>query len=87
MEKGIRLAISLGGDADTQATTAGSVAEAFAGAVPDHVDAEVRRVLDPPLLEVVDRFGRIWVSGLKPRPLLLAATFEVKAGASAPATS
>lgn len=58
VEEAIRLAISLGGDADTQAAIAGSVSEAFAGGVPDHIAAEVRRVLPPPLLEVLDRFVR-----------------------------
>lgn len=56
LEQVIKLAISLGGDADTQAAIAGGVAEAFWGGLPPHIEAEVRRVLDEPLLEVVDRF-------------------------------
>jgi ADP-ribosylglycohydrolase len=35
VESAIRLAISLGGDTDTQAAIAGGIAEAFHGAVPD----------------------------------------------------
>jgi len=55
-EHTLRLAISLGGDADTQAAIAGGVAGAFFGGVPERIEAEVRDVLDPALLEVVDRF-------------------------------
>jgi ADP-ribosylglycohydrolase len=57
-EHTLRLAISLGGDADTQAAIAGSVAEAFWGGVPVHLEEEARAVLDIPLLEVLDRFHR-----------------------------
>jgi len=57
-EHAIRLAISLGGDADTQAAIAGGVAEAFFGGVPERIEAEIRTVLDPPLLGVVERFSR-----------------------------
>ena len=52
----IRLAISLGGDADTQAAIAGAVAEAFYGGVPTRIEEEIKRVLEDPLLGVVDRF-------------------------------
>ena len=56
-EHTLRLAISLGGDADTQAAIAGGVAGAFWGGLPKRIEAEVRDVLDPALLEVVDRFS------------------------------
>jgi ADP-ribosylglycohydrolase len=56
-EHTLRLAISLGGDADTQAAIAGGVAEAFFGGIPQRIETELRAVLDPDLLEVVDRFG------------------------------
>jgi len=56
-EHTLRLAISLGGDADTQAAIAGGVAEAFWGGLPERIEAEIRGVLDPALLEVVDRFS------------------------------
>ena len=59
LEHTLRLAISLGGDADTQAAIAGGVAEAFWGSLPGRIEAEVRDVLDPALLEVVDRFNGI----------------------------
>ena len=57
-EHSIRLAISLDGDADTQAAITGGVAEAFWGRVPERIEEEVRSVLDEPLLEVLDRFTR-----------------------------
>ncbi len=60
-EHAIRLAISLGGDADTQAAIAGSVAEAFFGGVPERVEAEIETVLDPPLLGIVSKFT--WMLG------------------------
>lgn len=56
LEHAIRLAISLGGDADTQAAIAGAVAEAFFGGMPKRIAAEIDAVLDPPLLGVVRRF-------------------------------
>ena len=59
-EHSIRLAISLDGDADTQAAITGGVAEAFWGGVPERLEAEVRAVLDEPLLEVLDRFSRLY---------------------------
>jgi ADP-ribosylglycohydrolase len=59
----LRLAISLGGDADTQAAIAGGVAEAFFGGVPERIEAEIRAVLDPPLIEVVERFSRVLENG------------------------
>ena len=55
-EHTLRLAISLGGDADTQAAIAGGVAEAFWGGVPERIEADVRTVLDEQLLAVLDRF-------------------------------
>ena len=56
-EHTLRLAIALGGDADTQGAIAGGVAEAFWGGLPERIETEVRDVLDPALLEVVDRFS------------------------------
>jgi ADP-ribosylglycohydrolase len=55
-EDAIRNAISLGGDADTLACITGGVAEAFYGGVPTHLAAHVRSLLDPRLLDVIDRF-------------------------------
>ena len=57
-EHTIRLAISLGGDADTQAAIAGGVAEAFFEGMPERIEAEARAMLDEALLAVLDRFSR-----------------------------
>ena len=55
-ESAVRLAISLGGDADTLAAIAGSIAAAFYGGVPGHVREEALARLDEPLSEVVGEF-------------------------------
>jgi ADP-ribosylglycohydrolase len=55
-EGALRLAISLGGDADTMACIAGGIAEAHHGGVPESLEGAVRERLTPDLLEVVDRF-------------------------------
>jgi ADP-ribosylglycohydrolase len=52
----VRLAISLGGDADTMACIAGAIAEPFYGGVPPDVAGPVRDG-SPRLLEIVDRFA------------------------------
>ena len=56
LEDAIRLAVSLGGDADTMACIAGGIAEAFYGGVPDVIETEVRNRLPEDLLDIVDRF-------------------------------
>ena len=58
VEDAIRLAISLGGDADTQAAIAGSVAEAFWGEVTAAIVSETRRKLPDEFLETIDEFNR-----------------------------
>lgn len=59
-EDAIRLAISLGGDADTQAAIAGAIAQAHYGAVPDEIVARVRERLPGEFLAVVDEFEGRW---------------------------
>lgn len=56
VENAIRLAISLGGDADTQATIAGGIAHAWYGDVPAAIVEPVRERLPARLLQVMDRF-------------------------------
>lgn len=56
VEDAIRKAVSLGGDSDTQAAIAGSIAEAYYGSVPREITDRVRTILDPPLWGVVQRF-------------------------------
>ncbi len=55
-ESAIRLAISLGGDSDTMACIAGSIAEPFYGGIPTDVYQTTRTYLDHQLLQVVDEF-------------------------------
>ena len=55
-EDSIRLAISLGGDADTLACITGGIAGAFYRKIPDFMIAKAREVLDPSLLQVTDEF-------------------------------
>jgi ADP-ribosyl-[dinitrogen reductase] hydrolase len=57
VESAIRLAISLGGDADTQAAIAGGIAEAFYGVVPDDIAAEVIARLPHEFLNVMAEFN------------------------------
>jgi ADP-ribosylglycohydrolase len=63
VEDAIRLAISLGGDGDTQAAIAGGIAQAFYGHVPDHIAGPVRERLPPEFIEVVDAFEKAFPSG------------------------
>ena len=66
-ESSVRLAISLGGDADTMACIAGGISEAYYGGVPESVEMSVRKLLTSDLLEVVDRFrGKYSSSSNKP---------------------
>ena len=51
----VRTAVSLGGDTDTIAAMAGSIAEAFYG-VPEELKSECRKRLPEDLLQVLDRY-------------------------------
>lgn len=55
-ESAVRLAISLGGDADTLACIAGGVAQAYYGGVPAKIREEALARLDEPLRLVVEAF-------------------------------
>lgn len=55
-EDTVRLAISLGGDADTLACIAGGIAEAFYGGVPVDIAQRALATLDDGLRQVVFRF-------------------------------
>jgi len=55
-ESAVRLAVSLGGDADTQACIAGAVAEAFYGGVPKHLAENALGLLTTDLLLVCKDF-------------------------------
>ncbi|MDD6222350.1 MAG: ADP-ribosylglycohydrolase family protein [Lachnospiraceae bacterium] len=56
-EEAVRLAVSLGGDADTQADIAGAVAEGYFG-IPEYLKREGRRRLSRPMVKVLERFRR-----------------------------
>ena len=55
-EDAVRNAVSLGGDADTMACIAGSIAEAAYGGVPPEIARPVLATLDSRLRDIVDRF-------------------------------
>ncbi len=55
-EGAVRLAISIGGDSDTIACIAGSIAEAFYKEIPPHITAEVKQRLPDNLWKIVERF-------------------------------
>ena len=57
-EQAIRNAISLGGDADTQAAMAGGIAEAFWGGLPPLLAQETLRRLPQQFIDVIDEFRR-----------------------------
>lgn len=57
-EHAIRLAISLGGDADTQAAIAGGIAEAYFGEVPPRIAEQALARLPRELRNTVDEFMR-----------------------------
>lgn len=56
-EDAIKNAISLGGDADTMASIAGGIAQAFYKKVPDTIAEEVHRKLPRDLRDVLVRFN------------------------------
>ncbi len=61
-EQAVRMAVSLGGDADTQACIAGAVAEAFYGGVPAAIAVEVRSRLPDKLHSIVQRFAERFIA-------------------------
>ncbi len=52
----IRLAISLGGDADTQAAIAGSIAHAYYRYIPERLEKNAREKLNDDMIEIIDEF-------------------------------
>lgn len=72
-ESAVRLAVSLGGDSDTQASIAGAIADAFYGGVPREIAEEAERRLPGPLREVAWRFADRYGAGgaaMDPSPRL-----------------
>ncbi|MEM8736638.1 MAG: ADP-ribosylglycohydrolase family protein, partial [Planctomycetota bacterium] len=62
-ESAIRIAISLGGDADTMACIAGAIAEPFYGGVPRELEAEALSFLNERLRKTVDKFQAKSIDG------------------------
>src|SRR5215510_1263269 len=60
VENAIRLAVSLGGDADTQAAIAGGIAEAYYKHVPEIIVGPVRECLPSGFIEVIDAFQQAY---------------------------
>ncbi|MCY4170750.1 MAG: ADP-ribosylglycohydrolase family protein [Bacteroidetes bacterium] len=54
-EDAILNAISLGGDADTQAAIAGSIAEALHGGIVDDLITQVKKFLSPDMIEIMKK--------------------------------
>ena len=60
-ESAIRLAVSLGGDADTMGAITGGIAEAFYGGVPEYIRKEVQKRLPNEFIDVMQRFYQKFV--------------------------
>lgn len=57
-EQAVRLAVSLGGDSDTLAAIAGSIAEAYYGRVPPKIAVQALNMLPAEMVEVLSKIGR-----------------------------
>ncbi len=57
-EDAVRKAISLGGDSDTIACITGGIAQAYYKYIPDYILQEVRQLLAPEILDIVDEFNQ-----------------------------
>ena len=55
-ESAVRKAISIGGDSDTIAAIAGSIAEAYYGSIPEDIRKKGTLLLDSGLKRVLDEF-------------------------------
>ena len=60
-ESAIRLAVSLGGDADTMGAITGGIAEAFYGGMPEHIRKEVLKRLPNEFINVMSKFHQKFV--------------------------
>ena len=62
-EQAVRLAVSLGGDADTQACIAGVLAQARFSGLPSKIELATRKMLPEHLLEIVEDFEKKFMAG------------------------
>ena len=60
-ESAVRLAVSLGGDADTMGAITGGIAEAYYGGVPEHIRKEVQKRLPNEFIDVMQKFYQKFV--------------------------
>ena len=60
-ESAIRLAVSLGGDADTMGAITGGIAEAYYGGVPGYIKKEVLKRLPNEFIDVMQKFYQKFV--------------------------
>ena len=60
-ESAVRLAVSLGGDADTMGAITGGIAEAYYGGVPEHIRKEVLKRLPNEFIDVMQKFYQKFV--------------------------
>ncbi len=56
-ESSVRLAVALGGDADTQAAIAGGIAAAYYGAIPSYILSECYSRIDNRMKDVIKQFN------------------------------
>jgi ADP-ribosylglycohydrolase len=63
VEQATRLAVSLGGDSDTQASIAGGIAHAFYRSVPSEIVDSVRQRLPSEFVDIVDEFCETYALG------------------------
>jgi ADP-ribosylglycohydrolase len=68
VESAIRLAVSLGGDSDTQACIAGAIAHAYFSEIPQEIEKEVRSRLPHNFLIVLDEFLKKYMHANDIRP-------------------
>ena len=60
-EDAIRLAVSLGGDADTMGAITGAIAEAYYKEIPEHIVTEVLKRLPGEFKEVMEKFYETYI--------------------------
>ena len=68
VESAIRLAVSLGGNSDTQACVVGAIAHAYFNEIPQEIEKEVRSRLPHNFLIVLDEFLKKYMHANDIRP-------------------
>lgn len=64
-ESTVRLAVSLGGDADTQAAIAGSIAAAFYGEIPADILKKAYKHISSDMITIINQFNQMLNNGLQ----------------------